>query len=165
MSSNLVHFCITLEGRHYGNVLVHCHRGVSRSASFVIGYLMKKNEFSIDEALSYVQSLRPIVQPNSAFIEQLRKYNPHPNVQDGVTEETVHSSALIGVSFPPATSSPVDLELMPEIQQASASISVEQTSTAAIEKSSKDTDLSNRVICSNDDNSQVSIGVKRARED
>ena len=25
------------QGRHYGAVLVHCHKGVSRSTSFVIG--------------------------------------------------------------------------------------------------------------------------------
>jgi protein-tyrosine phosphatase len=67
------------EGRHYGNVLVHCHKGVSRSASFVIGYLMRKSEFTFDEALSFVQSVRPVVQPNEAFIIQLQSYNPHIN--------------------------------------------------------------------------------------
>jgi protein-tyrosine phosphatase len=67
------------EGQHYGNVLVHCHKGVSRSASFVIGYLMRKNEFTFDEALLFVQSVRPVVQPNEAFITQLQSYNPHIN--------------------------------------------------------------------------------------
>jgi hypothetical protein len=43
------------EGKHYGGVLVHCLRGVSRSASFVIGYLMKYNEMTVPEALSYLQ--------------------------------------------------------------------------------------------------------------
>ena len=62
------------EGKHYGGVLVHCHKGISRSASFVIGYLMKKNEMSLDEALDYIQSIRSIVQPNLAFMSQLRAY-------------------------------------------------------------------------------------------
>ena len=62
------------EGKHYGGVLVHCHKGISRSASFVIGYLMKKNEMSLNEALDYVQSIRSIVQPNLAFMTQLRAY-------------------------------------------------------------------------------------------
>ncbi len=62
------------EGRHYGNVLVHCHKGVSRSASFVIGYLMRKNEFTFTEALDFVKMARPIVQPNEAFVEQLSTY-------------------------------------------------------------------------------------------
>ena len=43
------------EGKHYGGVFVHCHKGISRSSSFVIGYLMKYNEMTLDEALSYVQ--------------------------------------------------------------------------------------------------------------
>lgn len=63
------------EAKHYGGILVHCLKGVSRSASFVIAYLMKKNEFSFDEALGYVQSIRPIVAPNVAFIAQLKAYD------------------------------------------------------------------------------------------
>ena len=62
------------EGKHYGGVLVHCHKGVSRSSTFVIGYLMKKNAMSLDEALDYVKSIRPIVMPNLAFIAQLKAY-------------------------------------------------------------------------------------------
>jgi protein-tyrosine phosphatase len=65
------------EGKHYGNVLVHCHKGVSRSASFVIGYLMKKNEFTLEEAIAHVQMIRPAVQPNSSFLSQLAKYSPN----------------------------------------------------------------------------------------
>lgn len=59
------------EGQHYGNVLVHCHKGISRSASFVIGYLMRKKDFTMQEALAHVQSCRSIVQPNSSFLMQL----------------------------------------------------------------------------------------------
>jgi hypothetical protein len=60
--------------QHYGNILVHCHKGVSRSISFVIGYLMKKNEMTLEEALSYVKSIRPIANPNETFLEQLQRY-------------------------------------------------------------------------------------------
>eukprot|EP01038_Epipyxis_sp_PR26KG_P008993 gene8993-12132_t len=60
------------DSRHHGNILVHCKKGVSRSAAFVIGYLMIKNEFTFDEALTYVQSCRPIVMPNTSFITQLQ---------------------------------------------------------------------------------------------
>lgn len=62
------------EGKHYGGVLVHCHKGVSRSSSFVIGYLMRKSAMSLDEALDYVKAIRPIVMPNLAFMAQLRAY-------------------------------------------------------------------------------------------
>lgn len=72
------------EGRHYGNVLVHCHKGISRSASFVMGYLMKKNDLTWDEALSFLQMSRPIVQPNESFLQQLKQYHPERVMgQDG----------------------------------------------------------------------------------
>lgn len=86
------------EGRHYGNVLVHCFKGVSRSASFVIGYLMQKNEFTFEEALSHVQMCRPVVQPNTAFIEQLKAYNPHST---GVAEQKEDNTPPIGPEVGP----------------------------------------------------------------
>ena len=71
------------EGKHFGNVLVHCRQGVSRSASFVIGYLIKKNDFSVDEALGFVQGIRPIIQPNDSFVSQLRDYDRSLQPADG----------------------------------------------------------------------------------
>ena len=65
--------------QHYGNILVHCHKGISRSATFVIGYLMKKNEMTLDEALTYVKSCRPIVSPNESFLEQLSEFESNLN--------------------------------------------------------------------------------------
>ena len=62
------------EGKHYGSVLVHCHRGISRSASFVIGYLIRHNDLTFSEALSHVQSCREIVQPNTSFLLQLQAF-------------------------------------------------------------------------------------------
>lgn len=62
------------DAQHYGKILVHCHRGISRSASFVIAYMMKKNDFTRDEALAYIQAIRPIVQPNNNFFSQLATY-------------------------------------------------------------------------------------------
>jgi len=62
------------QSKHYGAILVHCHKGVSRSASFVIGYLMRKNGFTCDEALAHVQSCRHVVNPNDSFLTQLKRY-------------------------------------------------------------------------------------------
>lgn len=53
------------EGR---NVLVHCAAGISRSASFVIAYLMKKKKLGMQEALEFVKSRRPGIFPNSGFL-------------------------------------------------------------------------------------------------
>ena len=53
------------------NVLVHCREGVSRSASIVIAYLMRKHNMSLDDALTEVKGKRK-VRPSPNFIDQLR---------------------------------------------------------------------------------------------
>ena len=55
-------------------ILVHCAAGVSRSASFVIAYLMGKKNMSFDEAFEHTKERRKIIRPNSGFLEQLKKY-------------------------------------------------------------------------------------------
>jgi protein-tyrosine phosphatase len=57
-----------------GCVLVHCYYGNSRSASFVIGYLMNTERMRYADALRYLQMLRPDVRPNDGFQRQLKKY-------------------------------------------------------------------------------------------
>jgi protein-tyrosine phosphatase len=44
---------------------------VSRSASFVIAYMMREKALSFDEAYSFVQKARPCVFPNQGFVKQL----------------------------------------------------------------------------------------------
>ncbi|CAD8057813.1 unnamed protein product [Paramecium sonneborni] len=60
--------------RKYTNVFVHCFAGISRSASMVIAYLMKKYNLSFEKALWNVKAKRRQVQPNVGFIRQLQKY-------------------------------------------------------------------------------------------
>lgn len=56
-------------------VLVHCQVGMSRSATVVISYLMKKfPEMSLTKAYRLAKSKRPIVNPNDGFMKQLRLY-------------------------------------------------------------------------------------------
>lgn len=55
-------------------VLVHCKMGVSRSASVVIAYAMKANDWNLDEALQYVKARRNCIQPNPGFMRQLEVY-------------------------------------------------------------------------------------------
>jgi len=55
-------------------VLVHCAAGISRSASFVIAYLMKTNKWTFERSIDYVQRKRPIIKPNTGFIKQLQQY-------------------------------------------------------------------------------------------
>lgn len=46
------------------NVLIHCHRGVSRSATLAIAYVMVKHKLSFQAAFDHVKSRRDIVSPN-----------------------------------------------------------------------------------------------------
>lgn len=68
-ASEFIHIAVESEGV----VLVHCNAGVSRSASVVIAFLILKTGISFEEALKLVKEKRPAIQPNSGFVEQLRK--------------------------------------------------------------------------------------------
>jgi len=53
-----------------GKVLVNCSMGMSRSASFVMAYLMLREKMSAIEALAKVRQHR-YVRPNAGFLKQL----------------------------------------------------------------------------------------------
>lgn len=54
-----------------GKIYVHCEAGASRAPTFVIAYLMVERGVCLRDALSYVQSRRPLVQVNEHFLYQL----------------------------------------------------------------------------------------------
>ena len=62
-------------------MLVHCAAGVSRSASTVIAYVMKKQGMSRDDAYAFVKKCRPGIYPNTGFRAQLLKYQEILNSQ------------------------------------------------------------------------------------
>ncbi|CAG8486423.1 24512_t:CDS:2 [Cetraspora pellucida] len=45
-----------------GKILVHCHQGVSRSASVVIAYIMRSQQVSLDHALKLVKERRSAIR-------------------------------------------------------------------------------------------------------
>lgn len=57
-----------------GNIVfIHCSRGKSRSASFIIAYLIKYNNMDLDTAYNFVKGKRDI-SPNIKFFKQLSDY-------------------------------------------------------------------------------------------
>ncbi len=52
-------------------VLVYCQKGISRSPSVVIGYLMARRSYSFERAFDLVKRRRPVVDPNLGFCAQL----------------------------------------------------------------------------------------------
>jgi hypothetical protein len=55
-------------------VLVHCHYGRSRSASFCIAYLIKYHNMTAEDALAFVKSKRAQVSPNPGYLRQLKQF-------------------------------------------------------------------------------------------
>ncbi|KAJ5071898.1 dual specificity protein phosphatase 19 [Anaeramoeba ignava] len=58
-----------------GNVLVHCHAGVSRSGSVVIAAIMKMKKIPFEEAYKFAKEKRQSIQPNPHFIKQLQIFS------------------------------------------------------------------------------------------
>jgi len=57
-----------------GKVYVHCICGVSRSATLVAAYLMKKGELTASGAIKQIHQIRNCVDPNPTFRKQLKDY-------------------------------------------------------------------------------------------
>ncbi|CAG2100482.1 unnamed protein product [Medioppia subpectinata] len=55
-------------------VLVHCRRGISRSATIVISYLMQKLRKPYEEIRELVVANRPAIYPIDGFVDQLRLF-------------------------------------------------------------------------------------------
>ncbi len=57
-----------------GHTVVHCVAGVSRSTAILLSYLIKYKKMTLKDAFKRVIEKRPIIKPNTAFFEQLIKY-------------------------------------------------------------------------------------------
>jgi protein-tyrosine phosphatase len=57
-----------------GKVIIHCARGISRSATLVIAYLMYRYNMRLKKAYNYVKSCRPKILPNRLFMLQLKQF-------------------------------------------------------------------------------------------
>lgn len=61
-----------------GRVLVHCEKGISRSAAVMMAFLIQEGHAtSVDEALAKLRESRPCVEPNIGFVTQLEDWAKH----------------------------------------------------------------------------------------
>ena len=67
--------------KNNGNVLVHCHAGISRSSTILIAYIMKSQKMSLDKVLDLIKSKREQVNPNAGFMQQLKEYEKELNLK------------------------------------------------------------------------------------
>ncbi|KAH8880483.1 phosphatases II [Thozetella sp. PMI_491] len=72
-------------------VLVHCTFGISRSATAVIAYLMRKNREELEVVLARIKEKRK-VKPNANFMEQLKiwgdvEYNIWEDAEQKIPKE------------------------------------------------------------------------------
>jgi hypothetical protein len=64
-----------------GRVLVHCHAGVSRSATVCMAYVMKTLNYDLRSAYDFVKSKRSCVSPNLHFMGQLLEFEKRLGVR------------------------------------------------------------------------------------
>jgi hypothetical protein len=57
-----------------GNVLIHCNAGISRTGAIAALWVMRKRGLAYDEAIVEARKARSQLYPNSAFVEQLRRF-------------------------------------------------------------------------------------------
>jgi len=63
-----------LESQKPGNKLfIHCHLGQNRSASFVIGFLMRFRKWDLYQSYQFLKDKRKIIQPHHNYLKQLRE--------------------------------------------------------------------------------------------
>lgn len=70
----VLEFIEEAQSNNDGNILIHCYMGSSRSASITLAYLMYKYNFTLNKGLKYLKKKRDIVNINTNFIIDIKKY-------------------------------------------------------------------------------------------
>ncbi|KAF0697418.1 Aste57867_11898 [Aphanomyces stellatus] len=71
---NIFQFIDAARERH-GKVFIHCVKGISRSPTMAIAYLMAREHLGLHPALDLVRASRPVIDPNAGFILQLNEWD------------------------------------------------------------------------------------------
>ena len=71
------------------------NKGISRSVSVMIGYLMVSKRMSFDEAFAMIKEKRPSIDPNIGFVAQLQWLDEflqkhYEELKDGVFDYEIY---------------------------------------------------------------------------
>jgi transposase len=88
---NIARICEFMDGAldNAEGVLIHSVRGGSRSATVLIGYLVKKYGWPVDVALDFIRRKRPEINPKPAFVRQLKSMRKRAVRKRNQQKETV----------------------------------------------------------------------------
>merc|ERR1719235_2136968 len=75
-----------------GRILVHGNTGMSRSAAFLVAYVMETFNLSSDQAHHYVLTRRHCISVNEGFRNQIREYEMLHKVQSQINAGTLPST-------------------------------------------------------------------------
>ena len=56
------------------STLVHCHMGISRSATLLCSYFIAKKNMTARESINFLRNKRPQVEPNVGFCFRLQSF-------------------------------------------------------------------------------------------
>ena len=99
---------------------MHCHAGISRSATISISYIMKTMDWDLSKAYDFVKQKRPCISPNLHFMGQLLEFEKQLKEQrerkvSGTTTKAVADSPFPSEgSQPRLASSPFQLIPLPK---------------------------------------------------
>lgn len=101
-----------------GKVFVHCHAGISRSATVCIAYIMKHMEMCLTKSYDFVKQKRPCIAPNLHFMGQLLEFERQ--LQEASTSKDsplfAESPAPMDVQSIPVSISTVPQDDLPKIR-------------------------------------------------
>lgn len=84
-----------------GCVFVHCHAGISRSATICIAYIMKTMQMELSKAYEFVKEKRPCISPNLHFMGQLLEFQKQLKLSpEERMEEKSHAEDMADTPVP-----------------------------------------------------------------
>jgi len=54
-------------------ILVHCDGGINRAPTIVVGYLVSREKWTLEQAFNHVKKCRPKIAPRQTYFEQLQQ--------------------------------------------------------------------------------------------